>query len=176
MLYINHSGKCIEINFNMKIPFSNGQVKVTKVSKTTGPNCMKFSGMICHHPRTNRFDFGSDQVKVKVTKRSRTYFCHNTLSFRPIHMKPMPKCSLFNSISFDRSVVEVKVTKRSKKYFGHNTFSFRPIHMKPMLKGSLFNSLSSDRSKVKVTKRSETYFGHNTLGFCPIHLKQTPKF
>ena len=32
-------------------------------SKTTGPNCMKFSGMIWHHPRTNRLDFGSDQVK-----------------------------------------------------------------------------------------------------------------
>ena len=32
-------------------------------SKTTGLNCMKFSGMICHHPRTNRLDFGSDQVK-----------------------------------------------------------------------------------------------------------------
>ena len=32
-------------------------------SKTTEPNCMKFSGMICHHPRTNRLDFGSDQVK-----------------------------------------------------------------------------------------------------------------
>ena len=24
---------------------------------------MRFSGMICHHPRTNRLDFGSDQVK-----------------------------------------------------------------------------------------------------------------
>ena len=24
---------------------------------------MKFSGMICHHPRNNRLDFGSDQVK-----------------------------------------------------------------------------------------------------------------
>ena len=24
---------------------------------------MKFSGMICHHPRTNQLDFGSDQVK-----------------------------------------------------------------------------------------------------------------
>ena len=32
-------------------------------SKTTGLNCLKFSGMICHHPRTNRLDFGSDQVK-----------------------------------------------------------------------------------------------------------------
>ena len=32
-------------------------------SETTGPNCMKFSGMICHSPRTNRSDFGSDQVK-----------------------------------------------------------------------------------------------------------------
>ena len=34
-------------------------------SKTTGLNCMKFSGMICHDPRTNRLDFGSDQVKGK---------------------------------------------------------------------------------------------------------------
>ena len=32
-------------------------------SKTTGPNWMKFSGMICHHPRTNPLDFGSDWVK-----------------------------------------------------------------------------------------------------------------
>ena len=24
---------------------------------------MTFSGMICHHPRTNQLDFGSDQVK-----------------------------------------------------------------------------------------------------------------
>ena len=32
-------------------------------SKTIGPNCMKFSGMIFHHPRTNHLDFGSDQVK-----------------------------------------------------------------------------------------------------------------
>ena len=24
---------------------------------------MKFSGMICHHPRDNLLDFGSDQVK-----------------------------------------------------------------------------------------------------------------
>ena len=32
-------------------------------SKTIRPNCMKFSGMICHHPRTSRLDFGIDQVK-----------------------------------------------------------------------------------------------------------------
>ena len=31
--------------------------------KTTGPNCMRFSGMICHHPKANQIDFGSDQVK-----------------------------------------------------------------------------------------------------------------
>ena len=114
-------------------------------SKTTGLNCMKFSGTICHHPRTNRLDFGSNQIKVQrsrsrkgrklldhelheifrddffiiqgpidyilgairskvnvmVTKRSKTYFCHNTLSFCPVHMKPTPKCSLFNSLSSD---------------------------------------------------------------------------
>ena len=103
---------------------------------------MKFSGMICHHPRTNRLDFGSDQVKV--TKRLKTYFCHNMLSFRPIHTKPTSKRSLFNSLSSDRWKVKVKVMKRSKAYFGHNTLSFRPIHMKPTSKGSLFNSLSSD--------------------------------
>ena len=68
-------------------------------SKTTGPNCMTFSGMICHHPRTNRLDFGSDQVKV--TKRSKMYFCHNALSFHTIHMKQAPKCSLFNYLSSD---------------------------------------------------------------------------
>ena len=65
-------------------------------------------------------------------------------------MKPMPKCSLFNSLSSDRSKVKVKVTKRSQTYFGHNTervmteICFRPIHVKPTPKGSLFNFLSSD--------------------------------
>ena len=34
-------------------------------------------------------------------KRSKTYFDHNALSFRLIHMKPTPKCSLFNSLSSD---------------------------------------------------------------------------
>ena len=32
-------------------------------SKTTELNCMRFSGTICHHPRTSQLDFGSDQVK-----------------------------------------------------------------------------------------------------------------
>ena len=32
-------------------------------SETTGTNSMTFSGMICHHPRTNILDFGSDQVR-----------------------------------------------------------------------------------------------------------------
>ena len=41
----------------------SSKVKVTRVSKTTGPNCMKFSDMIWHHLRTSRLDFGSDQVK-----------------------------------------------------------------------------------------------------------------
>ena len=44
-------------------------------------------------------------------KRSKAYFCRNALSFRPIHMKPMPKCSLFNSLSSDmvRNVALAKV-------------------------------------------------------------------
>ena len=89
-----------------RLDFGSDQVKGQgyKRSKTTGPNCMKFSGMICHCPRTNRLDFGSNQVKGhgQVTKRSKTYFCHNMPSFRPIHMKPMPKCSIFNSLSSDK--------------------------------------------------------------------------
>ena len=40
-------------------------------------------------------------LKAKVMKRSKTYFGHNSLSFRPIHMKPTPKCSFFNSLSSD---------------------------------------------------------------------------
>ena len=100
-----------------------------------------------------------------------------TRCFCPIHMKPTPKCSLFNSLASDRSKVKVKVMKRSKTYFGHNTLSFRLIHMKPTPKCSLFNYLSSDKSKVKVkvTKRSKAYFGHNMLSFRLIHMKPTPK-
>ena len=65
----------------------------------------------------NSLSSEGSKVKVKVMKRSKTYFGHNTLSFRPIHMKPAPKGSLFNSISSDRSKVKVKVMKRSKTYF-----------------------------------------------------------
>ena len=43
--------------------------------------------------------FWAIRSKVKVTKRSKMYFCHNALRFRPIHVKPTPKCSLFNSLS-----------------------------------------------------------------------------
>ena len=34
-------------------------------------------------------------------KRSKSYFGHNTFSFRLIHMKPTPKGSLINSLSSD---------------------------------------------------------------------------
>ena len=43
-------------------------------------------------------------------KRSKAYFCHKALSFRPIHMKQTPKCSLFNSLSSDM-VTNVALTK-----------------------------------------------------------------
>ena len=49
----------------------------------------------------NSLSSDRSKVKVKVIKRSKTYFDHNMLSFCPIHMKPMPKCSLFNSLSSD---------------------------------------------------------------------------
>ena len=95
-------------------------------------------------PKCSLFNsLSSHRAKVKVTKRSKTYFGHNTLSFRPIHMKPTPKCSLFNSLSFDRLKVKVRKRSRSKTYFDHNMLSFCPIHMKPMPKCSLFDSLSS---------------------------------
>ena len=46
-----------------------------------------------------------------VLKRLKTCFCFNALSFRPIYMKPTPKCSLFNSLSSDivTNVALVKV-------------------------------------------------------------------
>ena len=135
---------------------------------------MKFSEMICHHPRTNRLDFGSDQViaQGQGQKRSKIYFCHNT-QFSSDSYETNAKMFTFQFPFSDRS--KVKVMKRSKTYFGCNMLSFCPIHMKPMPKGSLFNSLYSNRSKVKVTKRSKTYFGHNTLSFRPVHVKPTPK-
>ena len=38
-------------------------VCVSNNSKSTGPNFMKFGGMIGRDPRTNRLDFGTDRVK-----------------------------------------------------------------------------------------------------------------
>ena len=35
---------------------------------------MKFSGMIYHHPRTNRLDFGSEQVKGQGHKKVKNYW------------------------------------------------------------------------------------------------------
>ena len=135
-------------------------------SKTTRPNCIKFSGMIGHHPRTNQLDFVSDQVKgqgqghekvknywtelheifrddlssskdqlirfweqsgqrSRSRKGQKRIFCHNALSFHPIHMKPMPKCSLFNFLSSDM-VTNVALAKicallsaRSSYYYYH---------------------------------------------------------
>ena len=104
----------------------------------------------------------SDRSKVKVTKRSKTYFGQNMLSFCPIHMKPAPKGSLFNSLSSDR--LKVKVTKRSKTYFGHNTLSFRPIHKRSTPKFSLFNSLSSDMAaNVALAKVCALPSAHSSL-------------
>ena len=63
-------------------------------------------------PKCSFFNYlSSDRSKVKVIKRSKTYFDHNMLSLCPIHMKPMPKCSLFNSPSSDMvtNVVLAKV-------------------------------------------------------------------
>ena len=42
--------------------------------QTTGQNCVKFSGMICHHPRTNRLDFGSNQAKGQGHEGLKNYW------------------------------------------------------------------------------------------------------
>ena len=39
--------------------------------------------------------------RSRSRKGKKHIFFHNELSFRPIHMKPTPKCSLFNSLSSD---------------------------------------------------------------------------
>ena len=62
----------------------------------------------------NSLSSDRSKVKVKVTKRSKTYFGH-TFSFHPIHIKPNPNYSLLNSLSSDRS--KVKVTKKVKNIF-----------------------------------------------------------
>ena len=116
----------------------------------------------------------SDRSMVKITKRSKACFGHNTLSFCPIHMKPLPKYSLFNSLSSDRS------KSRSQKGQKHVLVITRSVFVwfiwNQLQKVHFSNSLSSDRSKVKVkvAKRSKTYFGYNTLSFCPSHMKPTP--
>ena len=39
--------------------------------------------------------------RSRLRKGQKCNFCHNALSFRPIHTKPTPKCSFFNSLSSD---------------------------------------------------------------------------
>ena len=72
---------------------------------------MRFTGMICYHPRTNQLDFGSNQVKGQGPghEKLKNIFCHNTLSFRLIHVNSTSKCSLFYSLSMVTNVVLAKV-------------------------------------------------------------------
>ena len=42
---------------------------------------MKFSGMICQHSRTNRLDFGSDQVKGQGHKKVKGVFLSQRTQF-----------------------------------------------------------------------------------------------
>ena len=48
--------------------------------------------------------------RSRSQKGKKTYFCHNVLSFRLVHMKPTPKCSLFNSL-FSDIVTNVALAK-----------------------------------------------------------------
>ena len=88
-------------------------------SKTIGPNYMKFSGMIYHHPRTNWLDFGSDQVKGQGHKKVKNIlwtehcmkFSWDDLSYETKDQVFDFSDSLWELI---RSKVKVKVTKRSK--------------------------------------------------------------
>ena len=123
-------------------------------SKTTGLNCMKFSGMICHHPRTNRLDFGSDQVKGQGQGQGHEKVSKATL----------PNCMKFsgmichhprtNRLDFGSNQVKgsrSRSRKGKKHIFCHNALNFCPIHMKRKPKCSLFNSLSSDTMNKNVT-------------------------
>ena len=136
---------------------------------------MKFSEIFCHHPRTNRFDFGSNQVKGQGQGHEglKNYWTELHENFRDDLSSSTDQSNRFWVRPGQRS--RSRSRKGQKTYFGHNTLSFRPIHVKPTPKCSLFNSLFSDKSKVKVTKRSKTYFYHNMLSFHPIHRKPTPK-
>ena len=57
-----------------------------------------------------KFHFSIPYPLIGQTSRSKTYFGHNTLNFCPIRMKPVSKCSLFNSLSSD-IVTNVALTK-----------------------------------------------------------------
>ena len=112
-------------------------------SKTTGPNCMKFSGMICHHPRTNRLDFGSDQVKGQGQDHEKVKNYRTELHeiFRDDLSSSKDQSIRFWKRSGQRSRPR---SRKGQKCIFVITRCFRSIHMKPMPKCSLFNSLSSD--------------------------------
>ena len=111
-------------------------------SKTTGPNFIKLSGMICHHSRTNRLDFGSNQVKGQGHEKVKNFWTKLHEIFSDNLSSSKNQSITFWEQSGQRS--RSRSWKGQKHTFCHNVLTFRLIHMKPTLKCSLFNSLSCD--------------------------------
>ena len=82
--------------------------------------------------------------RSRSRKGQKRIFSHNSLSFCPIHMKPTPKCLLFNSLSSDM-VTDVALAK---------VCTIQSAHSSPI---SVFRHRSSKRSCHDLRTRQQSY-------------------
>ena len=99
------------------------------------------------------------------------------LSFRPIHVKPTPKCSL----SIPYPLIGQSSRSRSLKGQKHILVITRSVfvrfiwNQRQNVHFSIPYPLIGQRTRSRSLKGKKIYFGHNTLSFCPIHMKPKPK-
>ena len=140
-------------------------------SKTTRPNCMKFSGMLCHHPRTNRLDFGSDQAKGQGQGHEglKNYLTELHEIFRDDLSSSKDRMIKFWKWSRQRSRSRSQKGQKHILVITHSVFVRFIWNQCQKVHFSTPYPLIGQRSR----SRSNTYFGHNTLNFRPIHMKPT---
>ena len=112
--------------------------------KSTRPNCMKFSGMICHHPRTNGLDSGSDQVKRQCQghRKVKNYWTELHEIFRDDLSSSKDQLIRFWEQSGQMS--RSRLQKGQNWFFVITCSVFFQFIWDQHQKCSLFNSLSSD--------------------------------
>ena len=83
-------------------------------SESTGPNLMKFGGMIGHDPRNNRLDFGSDRVKGQGHEKVKNVFSRYIGQFASDLRETSAKMyTQFNSRSCEKTISGVGEGLRS---------------------------------------------------------------